>query len=120
MQAPKPTSNTRTASVRRVICLANSQPENLARAVKTLETIDWIDTVCVHGTRINVRYDASGVNFGDIEELLGAAGLYPPARLSWRGRSAWYRFLDANARSHALSNGGACCSRPPVPRQGDK
>jgi hypothetical protein len=120
MQAATPPSNTRTASVRRAVCLANSQPENLARAVKMLETIDWIDAVCVHGTRLHVRYDASAVNFGDIEGLLDAAGLYPPVRLSWRCRSAWYRFLDANARSHALSNGGACCSRPPVTRQGDK
>jgi hypothetical protein len=117
MEPPKPGYNSLSFQVRRAIRLADAQPENLARAVQALKTIDWINDVRVQGGHLRVHYDASIVNFRDIERVLDLAGLHQPAGLSWRCRSAWYRFLDANARSNALSKGGACCSRPPSPRQ---
>jgi len=99
--------------------LADIPPEKLEQAIQTLRAIEWLDDVRVDGRRLRVRYDASGVNFRDIERLLDEAGLQRPTSLWWRFRSALNRFLDKNARSNALARGGACCSRPPSPWRGD-
>ena len=105
--------------VRRRIPLAEVRPEELDQAVQMLRATDWIEDVRVDGSHLHLAYDASGVNFRDIEHLLDEAGLQRPTSLWWRCRFAWYRFLDTNARSNALSKGGACCSRPPSPWRGN-
>ncbi|HYP68529.1 MAG TPA: hypothetical protein VEP67_09825 [Thiobacillaceae bacterium] len=98
--------------VKRTLRLTDVQPEKLAQALRALRAMEWLSDVLLDGERIHVRYDASCVNFRDIERLLDEAGVPHPASFGWRLRSAWYRFLDSNARSHALSR-GACCSKPP-------
>lgn len=119
MGSSKAERDTTAFQVRRTIPLANARPEKIEQAVQTLRAAEWLSDVHVEGRRLRVAYDASAVNFRDIERLLDAAGMQRPASLWWRCQSAWYRFLDANARSNALSRGGACCSRPPSPWRGD-
>ncbi|HUW50609.1 MAG TPA: hypothetical protein VMV75_06305 [Sulfuricella sp.] len=119
MEPSKPERDTTAFQVRRAIPLADIPPEKLEQAIQTLRAIEWLDDVRVDGRRLRVRYDASGVNFRDIERLLDEAGLQRPTSLWWRFRSALNRFLDKNARSNALARGGACCSRPPSPWRGD-
>lgn len=62
--------------------------------------------------RLRIHYDAARIGFGDVEHALTAAGLSLPTGASWRLKSAWYRYLDANARSNAQAKAGACCSKP--------
>jgi hypothetical protein len=119
MQPLKPERDTLAFQVRRTIPLAGVPPEKLAQGVQMLRAIEWIDDVRVDESRLHVRYDASGVNFRDIERLFDEAGLQRPTSLWWRCRFAWYRFVDTNARSNALSKAGACCSRPPSPWRGN-
>jgi hypothetical protein len=114
----QPVRDRTAVRVKRTIRLADAQSEKLAQAVRTLRAMEWLSDVGLDGESIHVRYDASCVNFSDIERLLDEAGVPRPASFGWRCRSAWYRFVDGNARSHALSRGGACCSRPPSPWRG--
>lgn len=104
--------------VRRTLLLPALDQEALERAAQTLRAIEPIAEVRIGKGRLYLRYDASCVGFADIERLLSEAGVPLPQGFGWRWRAAWYRFLDANARSNALSRGGACCSRPPSPWPG--
>lgn len=106
--------HTPASEVKRSIPLLPASPEQLESAAAKLRGIEPISEVRLDGgTRMHVRYDASCVGFGDVERLLDEAGIRRPSTAWWRFKSAWYRFLDGNARSNALSKGGACCSRPP-------
>jgi hypothetical protein len=105
--------------VKRTIPVLDAQMEKLQQLAKTLQAIESIAEVRVDDGQLRLRYDASSVGFQDIERLLDEAGVSRPTGFWWRLKSAWYRFLDANARSNALSRGGACCSRPPSPWRGD-
>lgn len=117
----KPERDASAFQVQRTIPLANLQPEMLESAVRSLGANKWLNEVRSDGRRLHLSYDASCVNFRDIERLLDEANLKRPSSFGWRCRAAWYRFLDTNARSNALSQGGACCSRPPTPwRGGDR
>jgi hypothetical protein len=104
--------------VRRTVPLAEA-PAAPEASLNALRAIEPIVEASVAGRTLRLRYDASCVGFADIERLLGEAGIVPARGLAWRWRSAWYRFLDANARSNAQSGGGACCSRPPSPWRRD-
>jgi len=119
MEPSKPERDTTAFQVRRAIPLADVRPEKLEQAVQALRATGWLSDVGVDGRRLRVSYDASGANFRDIERLLDEAGLQRPTSLWWRFRSAWYRFVDTNSRSNALSRGGACCNRPPSPWRGN-
>lgn len=116
MEPSKPEHDSTAFQVKRAILLADAQPEKVAQAVQTLRAIKWLSDVHADGQRLSVRYDASGANFSDLEQLLDEAGLHRPTSLWWRFKSALYRFLDANVKSNALSGGGACCNRPPSPK----
>lgn len=70
--------------------------------------------------QLRIRYDASSVGMRDIERLLDESGVRCPSNAWWRFKSAWYRFLDDNARTNAHSSGGACCNRAPTPWSGDR
>jgi NADP-dependent 3-hydroxy acid dehydrogenase YdfG len=110
--------NSGAFEVTRTIPVHDAQPEKLQQLANTLQAIESIAEVRVDDGRLHLRYDASSVGFQDIERLFNEAGLQRPTSLWWRCRSAWYRFLDTNAKSNALSKGGACCSRPPSPWRG--
>jgi hypothetical protein len=113
-------SRTRGAfQVKRTIPVLDAQTEKLQQLANTLQAIEAIAEVRVNDGQLRLRYDASSVNFRDIERLLDEAGVRRPVSLWWRCRFALYRFLDTNVRSNALSRGGACCSRPPSPWRGD-
>lgn len=113
MEQLKPERDTTAFHVRRTIPLAKAPPEKLEQALLTLREIEWLIDVGVDDQHLRVHYDASNVNFRDIERLLDEVGLQRPTSVWWRFRSALYRYLDTNARSNALSRGGACCNRPP-------
>lgn len=118
MESSKRARDATAFGVRRTIPLADVGHEKLEEAVQSLRAIEWVGDLRVDGRRLRLRYDASAVNFRDIERLLDELGLQRATGLWWRCKSAWYRFLDTNARSNALSRGGACCSRPPSPWRG--
>ncbi len=102
------------SEVKRSMALLHASPDQVESASATLRSLEPISEVCFEGnTRLRIRYDATCVGFGDIERLLGEAGIQRAEGAWWRFKSAWYRFLDNNARSNAISGGGACCNRPP-------
>lgn len=105
--------------VKRKIPLAPVNEAKLQDALEQLKAIEPIIDLRMdrHG-KLRITYDASCVSLRDIEKLLDDAAIPRATGLGWRFKSAWYRFLDDNARSNALSHGGACCSRPP-PGAGD-
>lgn len=103
-------------SLKRSVPLLPAPEEQLRALVSRLTGIEAIGEAHIdHRGRLSVRYDASCVGLKDIERLIDEAGIKLRVSAWWRIKSAWYRFVDANARSNALSSGGACCSRPPSP-----
>ena len=105
--------------VKRKIPLGHANPDNLKAAIGQLKAIEpIIDLRLDQQANLRIIYDASCVSIRDIEKLLDDSGIPRASGLGWRLKSSWYRFLDDNARSNALSKGGACCSRPP-PGAGD-
>jgi hypothetical protein len=119
MDRPNASRDADAFLVKRTIPLSNTPAERLDEGVRALRAIEPITDVRVEGDRLRLRYDASCVGLKDIEQLLADAGIVPASGFWWRCKSALYRFLDANARSNALSRGGACCGRPPSPWRGD-
>jgi hypothetical protein len=100
--------------VTRTILLAPAAAEKLNAATQRLRDIEPIIDVHVDKRgRLRISYDASCVGIRDVEGLLDEEGIARSSTFWWHLKSAWYRFLDNNARSNALSQGGACCSRPP-------
>ncbi|MGA7179718.1 MAG: hypothetical protein WBX11_09060 [Thiobacillaceae bacterium] len=101
-------------AVTRTIPISGADPGELERAIQNLGRIECVAYARASGNgRLRVRYDASCVGFRDIERLLDEAGVSRPSSFWWRIRSAWYAFLDQNARSNAIGGGGACCNKPP-------
>ncbi len=64
------------------------------------------------GNWLKVTYDASCIGIRDVERMLDEVGAARDEGVIWSIRSAWYAFLDGNAKSNARSS-GACCNRPP-------
>lgn len=62
---------------------------------------------------LHVTYDASFICIHDIEAWLDDLAITRKSDPWWHLKSAWYAFLDENAKSNATSTGGACCNRPP-------
>ena len=107
--------------VDRTIPLRPVAADTLDAAVQKMRAIDSIIDVHIdRRSHLRIRYDASSIGIRDIEPLLDEAGTGRPSSLWWRFKSALYRFLDDNARSNALSRGGACCNRPPTPWNGER
>lgn len=98
----------------RKIPLAPAAAETLQAAVRQLAAADSILDARIdrHG-QLRIAYDTSSIGIRDIEAWLERAGIARAAGAGWRMKSAWYRFLDDNARANARSRGGACCNRPP-------
>ncbi|MEJ2453463.1 MAG: heavy-metal-associated domain-containing protein [Candidatus Thiodiazotropha sp.] len=67
----------------------------------------------VEKQRLDIRYDASRLNYLRIVEALEQTGF--PALVSWwsRMKSNWYRFTDETARENANVPPSACCNKPP-------
>jgi hypothetical protein len=107
--------------VDRTIPLLPAAANSLDEAIRKMSALEPVMAARIdrHG-RLRIRYDASIVGIRDIERLLDESGVGRPSGTGWRFKSAWYRFLDGNARSNALSKGGACCSRPPTLWSGDR
>jgi hypothetical protein len=100
--------------VSRTVLLAPASAERLNAAIQRLKNIEpIIDAGMDQHGRLRISYDASCVGIRDVEELLDEDGIGRASGLWWHLKSLWYRFLDENTRSNALSKGGACCSRPP-------
>lgn len=91
--------------------------EEATRKVSALEPV--VDAYADRRGQLQIRYDASSVGIRDIERLLDESGVGRLSNAWWRLKSAWYRFVDDNARSSAHSSGGACCNRPPTLWSGD-
>lgn len=66
--------------------------------------------------RIEVRYDASLIDFMTLLTVLEEQGF--PAASSWiaRLKANWYQFTDSNARENANLPPPACCNKAPKKR----
>lgn len=107
--------------VDRTIPLLPAAPERIEKAIHKISVLEPVTDVHIDRRgQLRIRYDASVVGIRDIERLLDESGVGRPSNVGWRFKLAWYRFLDGNARSNALSKGGACCSRPPTLWSGDR
>lgn len=95
--------------VQRRIDVLVTDAEQLAQVVTQCDGVESAQSVG-HGVR--VRYDALRWDYEALERALEAAGT--PVRRGWRHaiKVALFEFLDRNVRSHARSQGSACCSRP--------
>ncbi|MFH1820123.1 hypothetical protein [Thiobacillus sp.] len=101
--------------VTRKIPLAPAAAEKLQDTVLELTAVDSIfDAHVDRQGQLRIVYDAASVSIQDIEALLDSAGIARTTGAWWRLKSAWYRFLDENAHANAISQGGACCNRPPL------
>ncbi len=101
-------------SVSRNIPLGTGPDLKIRRAIESLVERDLgVTAKMIPGNRLQVAYDASRVGIRDIENWLKEAGIAIGQGLGWQMKSAWYAFLDENAKSNARSSGGACCNRPP-------
>ncbi len=107
--------------VTRNIPLLPFAAERYEEAIRQLRAMNSVlDARINRRGRLHIRYDASCAGIPDIERILDKAGIGRPDSYWWRLKSAWYRFLDGNARTNAQSRGGACCNRPPSPWTGDR
>ncbi len=109
--------------VSRRVPLAPVAAEKLQDAVRQLTALDPIlDAHIDRRGHLRVFYAVSHIDIRDIEILLDKAGIARASGSWWRLKSAWYHFLDENARVNALSQGGACCNHPPSAhgRSGDR
>jgi hypothetical protein len=101
--------------VTRRVSLANPiAGETMQPFGKALESVDGVSSCRIDARRgrMQVTYDASRIGFAVIEQAVeGAGGVL--ARGGWaRLKSAWFRYLDANAKANASGGAGACCSNP--------
>ncbi|MDA8093123.1 MAG: hypothetical protein M0T84_04295 [Betaproteobacteria bacterium] len=104
----------RQFAVTRTLPLAPHAAETLDRALDKLRAATGIiEARLARPVSLVLRYDASAIGIREIETRLQEAGIACNATLGWRLKSAWYAFVDGNARSNAASTGGACCNRPP-------
>ena len=63
--------------------------------------------------RVEVRYDASEVDYRTVAQRLEAIG-FPPDDGRWsRFKGGLFQFLDTNARNNAHAPPPACCNKPP-------
>jgi len=115
--------------VERRLRVAGADAAGLARAAQGLAGLPGVRRVAVEAPRRRLRvcYDASQVGYGEIEAALEDIGLRPDGGFAQRWRSAWYRYLDENARGNARQRPAGCCSRPagiygprPGPRGGGR
>lgn len=108
-----------TWDVRRNITRPSLQHE--ADSLSVLGVVDILPGVChaevdLRRHRLNVRYDATHVDFQRIKTELEAAG-YPTETGRWPCfKEQWYRFVDANMRENAHAPPPACCNKPPKRR----
>jgi hypothetical protein len=67
----------------------------------------------VERQRLDVRYNASQLNYQLIAETLEKTGF--PVWDNWwsRLKDNWYRFSGDNARDNAKAPPPACCNKPP-------
>lgn len=101
-------------AVTRTIPIGATPSGQLERVIDRLEHVQPVAYAkATSKKQLRVRYDASCVGFREIERLLDEAGIARPTGVWWRLRSAWYAFVDQNARSNARSGSGGCCNRPP-------
>ena len=107
--------------VDRTIPLRPVTADKLEEAIRHMNALEpVIDAHIDRRGQLRIRYDASSVGIRDIERLLDESGVGRLSNAWWRFKSAWYGFLDDNARSNAHSSGGACCNRAPTPWSGDR
>lgn len=108
------TRHNRQFEVTRTIPLAPQAAETLAGALDALRaTAGIIEARLARPASLMLRYDAAVIGIREIENFLQGTGVACNATRAWRLKSAWYAFVDGNARSNAASTGGACCNRPP-------
>lgn len=98
--------------------VATGKLEATVRKIRAIEPV--INAQVDRRGRLRVRYDASIIGIRDIERLLDENEIGRSSSSWCRFKSAYYRFLDGNARSNALSKGGACCNRTPTPWNGER
>lgn len=105
--------------VRRTIPLASATVDNMRNVLRRLGGLEGVRlTKFDEATRqLSISYDAARIGLTEIRDLLRDAGVAETSTLMWRLKSAWYGFLDTNARTNARSTGGACCNRPPPSRK---
>lgn len=101
-------------TVRRTVPLKPVAGEKVREVIKTLESRDLIVRARLDDrNRLHVAYDASCVGIRDIEAWLSDSGISAASGFGWKMKSAWYAFLDENAKSNASASSGSCCNRPP-------
>ena len=106
--------------VDRTIPLRPVAADTLEEAVRHMNAHESvIDAHIDRRGQLRIRYDATSVGIRDIERILDETGVGRLSNAWWRFKSAWYGFLDGNARTNAHANGGACCNRAPTPWSGD-
>lgn len=111
----------RSFDVDRILPLRPAAADRLDAAVRKLSALEPVlDAHINRRGQLRIRYDASIVGLRDIERILEESEVECPANAWWRFKSSWYRFMDRNARSNALSGGGACCNRPPTLWSGNR
>jgi hypothetical protein len=102
--------------VRRSIALPGVSDPRIGGEVRAeLSRLAGMSEVRVQGRRrrVCVTYDASRLNFGQIERALAQAGCSASNGHWSRIKAVWYRWVDDTTRANASAPEAACCNNPP-------
>jgi len=116
MQSSRPTGVWEVRRKIRIPALVHAADgASLKRALEQYEGVRQAEVEPVKH-RVEVRYDASVIDFMTLLSVLEEQG-FPPTR-SWLARlkASWYQFTDSNARENAHLPPPACCNKAPKKR----
>lgn len=99
------------ALVSRSIRLSNLERDS-TRAVQALDTLPSVTSVTQGTGSLRVLYDPSRIDYAAVQATLHTAGVELPAGRWARLKTAWFSYLDGNARANANAGTGSCCSNP--------
>jgi hypothetical protein len=103
---------------RRIRVPALGHEADAAALVRVMESFNGVKEVVADAgrNRIDIRYDASVVDYQSLMAVLEEQG-YPPAKNWWTSlKGNWYQFTDSNSRENANLPPPACCNKAPKKR----
>lgn len=101
--------------VKRHLKLQYRNDDRVHAIIEQIRQLDGVDTVELDGEArwLNVAYDASKLQFGQLTDMLREHGIEPEQGWWARCRYSWYGFTDQNIRDNARHE-PHCCNKAPT------
>jgi hypothetical protein len=81
-------------------------------AMQCLNGLPGVVSVASRTTSLRILYEPAHLDYAGILAALAEAGVALPQSRWARLKSAWFSYLDGNARANANAGFGSCCSNP--------